>query len=108
METLTFKQGVAGTLTFNNNNNINCSFHVFKLSPSLSPAYIMHVQAISESFAQAVTGTTGTRRPAIIETLEINLGLFCLELKSCKDMRQTQRQNARSGLASRKTITAHR
>lgn len=94
METLTFKQGVAGTLTFNNNNNINFSFHVFK--------------ADSEAFAQAETGTTGASRPAIIKTLEINLGLFCFELKSCKDMRQTQRQNACSGLASRKTVTAHR
>lgn len=92
--TLAFKQGVAGTLTFNNNNNINCSFHVFK--------------AVSEAVAQAVTGTTGTRRPAIIKTLEIDLGLFCFELKSCKDMRQTQRQNARSGVASREAVTAHR
>lgn len=65
----------------------------------------MHAQDVSEAFAQAVTGTTGTSRPAIMKTSEINLGLFCFELKSCKDMR---RQNARSGLASRKTVTAHR
>lgn len=57
--TLTFKQGVAGTLTFTNN-NINCSYRAFKLSPFY---LVQSTKCVcNPSVKLSRRGTTGTSR----------------------------------------------